>query len=205
MPGIFGSRIFSLQGIVFYRKSSLIYIFFSLIFLINKYILFMKTASETFTEHLTAVVRTGVTEALATLGDDQLQRSIQPEGGCTAGFCPKSHVSPDMPRLVSHLQGSSSDYKTKPSLCVCSICSYCFDEPFSASMARRGGLSHPWHLGELTVFQCCRMSGTPLRPQHHCNPKCLIPVSSLTRLPHRWRAKKLGYKISSTFAQEATG
>lgn len=54
---------------------------------INKYILLMKTASETFIEHLIAVVRTEVTAILAVFGDHQ--RSIQPEGGCTAGFCPK--------------------------------------------------------------------------------------------------------------------
>lgn len=65
----------------------------------------MKTASETLIEHLTAVVRAGVTEVLATFGDHLLH----PEGGCPAGLCPKSHVSPDMPRLVSHLQGNSSD------------------------------------------------------------------------------------------------
>lgn len=57
-----------------------------------------------------------------------------------------------MPRLLSHLQGNSSDYKTKPSLRVNSVSSYSFDEPFAASMARRGGLPHPWHLEELTVF-----------------------------------------------------
>lgn len=126
--------------------------YFPPFFFVNKYILLMKTASEIFIEHLTAVVRTEVAAVLATFGDHQLQTSIQPEGGCTAGFCPKSHISPDMPRLVSHLQGNGSDYKTKPNLCVCSVSSYCFDEPFSASMARRGGLSHPWHLEELTAF-----------------------------------------------------
>lgn len=112
----------------------------------------MKTASETFIEHLNAAVGTGVTAVLAAFGDHQPQRSLPPEGGYTAGFCPKSHISPHMPRLVSHLQGNNCDYKTKASLPVCSVSSYCFDEPFSASMARKRGLSHPWHLEELAVF-----------------------------------------------------
>lgn len=150
------------------KKLFSIYIF-PPFFFINKYILLMKTASETFIEHLTAVVRTGVTAVLAIFGDHQLQRSIQPEGGCTAGFCPK---------FLLTCQGWCPSCKGMALITNPSQASVFVQFPVTALMR----LFQPaWPEGEvcpspgtwrssLCFFQCCWISVTPLRPQHHCNP-----------------------------------
>lgn len=134
----------------------------------------MKTASETFIEHLTAVVKTGLTEVLATLVITSSRRASSPRVDAQQGPA-QSHT------FLLTCQAWCPTCKGIALITKPSQASVFVQFPVSALMSP---FQPAWPKGEvcptpgtwrssLCFFQCCWISGTPLRPQHRCNPKCL--------------------------------